>query len=150
MPSIPIQAVDERGMPFAAEQIWSVLEDARSYSNWYPASVRVRVLETTTVLVGTKFEIQPRGGRTFQCLVESVDAPRKMQMRYPGDFIVGTGEWRLKSLNDGGTCVTYALDVVANGWLVAMLGRVLPFAKMHSKAMQEILAQLEAEVRRRE
>lgn len=136
-------------MPFAPEQIWPVLADAKSYPDWYPPSVKVRVLEETTALVGRKFEIHPRGGRAFQCQVEAVDAPRQMRMRYPGDFIVGSGEWRLDSLDGSRTRVTYAIDALANGWLAAMLGRLLPFAQLHSKAMQEILAALEQETARR-
>jgi len=149
MPSTPIQAFDERVMPFAVEQIWAVLTDAKSYPNWYPSVVKVRVLEETTALVGTKFEIHPRHGRAFPCCVESVDESRQMRMRYPGDFIVGTGEWRLEAINGGRTRATYLIDVVATGWLAAILGSVLPFAKIHSKSMQEVLAKLEAEVRRR-
>jgi len=149
MPGTPIQATDERVVPFSAEKIWSVLADANGYPNWYPPSVAVRVPTTTTSLVGTRFEIHPRGGRAFPCLVEALEAPHRMRMRYPGDFIVGTGEWRLESLIGGSTRVTYEMDVIASGWLAAILGRVLPFAKLHSNGMQDILAALEKETVRR-
>ena len=70
-------------------------------------------------------------------------------MRYPDGFITGTGEWRLQPLDDGSTRVTYAIDVVARGWLAAILGRLLPLPKIHSKTMQDILAALEHEAARR-
>ena len=72
-----------------------------------------------------------------------------MRMRYGNGFIVGTGEWRLTAVA-GGTRVTYELDVVAEGWLVALLGRVLPFGRMHSRLMAEILETLEQETQRRQ
>ena len=71
-----------------------------------------------------------------------------MRMRYGDGFVTGSGEWRLEAVA-GGTRVVYALDVLAHGWLVALLGKLLPLGKIHSKSMQEVLANLEAEVRRR-
>lgn len=144
----PIQAVDARVLPFTPEQIWAVLADPARYPNWYPASVRVEARHVSANLTSTEFEIQPRGGRPFRCRVEATEAPHAMRMRYPGDFIVGTGEWRLAAVS-GGTRVTYALDVVATGWLAALLGKILPLGKIHSQAMQEVLAALEREVGRR-
>lgn len=148
MLTTPIQAVDERVLPFSPEQIWAVLADAARYPDWYPPSVMVRVLQCSATLIATKFEIKPRGGRAFQCHVTGATSPNRLQMRYPGPFIVGTGEWRLDAMS-GGTRVTYALDVVATGWLAVLLGKLLPLGRIHSKAMQEILTALEQEVARR-
>ncbi len=148
MPVTPIQAVDERVMPFAPEQIWAVLVDARSFPDWYPPSVKVTVLNVTTAIVGSEFQIRPQGGRAFRCRVDQVDAPIKMRMHYPGEFIVGHGEWRLNPVSQG-TRVTYEIDVVANGCVAKFLGWVLPLARFHSKAMGEILARLEHETARR-
>lgn len=67
---------------------------------------------------------------------------------FPGDFIVGTGEWRLDAA-PGGTRVAYELDVVATGRLAVLLGWLLPLGKIHSKFMREVLVNLEAEVKRR-
>ncbi len=85
------------------------------------------------------------GGRAFRCRVESLEAPRRLRMRYPDDFIVGTGEWRLDAA-PGGTRVAYELDVVSTGRLAVLLGWLLPLGKIHSKFMREVVAGLEAEV----
>ena len=111
--------------------------------------MKVRLLEAVPGIVGTRYELHPRGGRAFQCQVEAVDAPRRMGIRYPGDFIVGKGEWRLEPVGSNRTCVAYAMDVSASGWVAALLGRVVPLAKLHSKAMQEMLEALERETARR-
>lgn len=149
MPAANIQALDERIMPLAAELIWSVLADAKGFPEWSPPSVKTRLLEAAEGLVGTRFELQPRGGRAFQCRVEAVEAPRLMRMSYPEGFITGWGEWRLEPLDAGRTRVSYKIDVSANGWLAAILGRVLSLPKLHSKAMQDILVALEHETARR-
>ncbi len=149
MPSTPIRATDERVIPFPAQQIWSVLADVAESSRWWPSSVQLKVLGAAPSLVGIEMEICPRGGRPFRCRVEAIEPPKRMVMRYPGDFIVGTGEWRLEDLSASSTRVTYEIDVVANGGLAVILGRLLPLPKIHSKSMQDILAALEKETARR-
>lgn len=148
MPVTKIQALDERVLPFAPGQIWAVLADTGSYPAWYPPSVRIKVLAAAANVVGTEFEIQPRGGRSFRCHITSAEPPHRIRLRYAGGFIEGTGEWRLEPAANG-TQVAYEMDVGAKGWLVAMLGRVLPLAGMHSRAMKEILFSLENEAARR-
>lgn len=148
MPAAPIQAVDERVLPFAREQIWPVLADVTASPRWWPASIRLTVLNASPGLIGSEMEVCPRGGRPFRCRVEAIEPPRRMQMRYGNGFVTGTGEWRLDAA-PGGTRVAYELDVQAHGWLVALLGKLLPLGKIHSKSMQQVLANLEAEVRRK-
>ena len=148
MQTTPIQASDDRVLPFPPEEIWAVLADVAASPRWWPASLGLTVRGASLGLVGSEFEICPRGGRPFRCRVEAIESPRRMRMHYPGPFIVGTGEWRLEAVT-GGTRVVYALDVQAHGWLVALVGEFLPLGKIHSKSMQEVLANLEAEVSRR-
>ena len=73
MLSTPIQATDERVLPFEAGQIWSVLADVAESPRWWPASVRLKVLRTSPGLIGSEMEVCPRGGRPFRCRVEAVD-----------------------------------------------------------------------------
>ena len=148
MLTTPIRAVDERVLPFAPDQIWPVVADVNGYPRWYPPSLHLQVRVVTADGIGSEVELRPRGGRAFRCRVESLEAPRRLRLRYPGDFIVGTGEWRLDAV-PGGTRVTYEMDVVATGRLVVLLGWLLPLGKIHSKFMREVLANLERETTRR-
>jgi hypothetical protein len=45
--------------------------------------------------------------------------------------------------------MAYEIDVVATGRLAVLLGWLLPLGKIHSRFMREVLANLEAEVKRR-
>lgn len=148
MASTPIRAVDQRAMPLAAEGIWPVLADVPGYVAWYPSSLNLRVLGVTADRVGSEVEICPRGGRPFRCRVESLDPPRRLCVRYPGDFITGTGEWRLEPTTVG-TLVTYEMNVVAHGRLAAWLGKLLPLGRLHSRLMRHVLENLEREAARR-
>jgi ribosome-associated toxin RatA of RatAB toxin-antitoxin module len=148
MVSTPIRAVDQRAMPFAADLIWSVLADLKAYPGWYPRSLNLKVLAVTADGVGSEVEICPRGGRAFRCRVESLEPPQRMRFRYPGDFIVGAGEWRLEAVA-GVTRVTYEMDVAAHGRLAVWLGKLLPLGQLHSKFMREVLENLESATARR-
>ncbi len=175
MVSTRIRAVDERVLPFTPDQVWPVVADLGGYAQWWPPTVRLSVLSTGTAAgVGSEVELCPRGGRPFRCRVESAEVPRRLMMRYPGDFIVGTGEWRLDAAVAAAACVAegaagtagaaaaavgpnggastrvvYELDVAATGWLVWVLGWVLPLGRIHSYFMRRVLENLDAEVRRR-
>jgi uncharacterized protein YndB with AHSA1/START domain len=148
MISTPICAVDERVIPLPPEKVWQVLADISRYPDWYPHSLNLKLLTMTANGVGSELELRPRGGRAFRCRVESLEPPRRIRIRYPGDFIIGIGEWRLKA-EMGGSRVFYELDVLANGLLAACLGKLLPLGKLHSKLMQEVLKNLECETKSR-
>ncbi len=141
MVSTPIHATDEIIIRLPATDVWPVLADFGGYSRWWPKSIRIRALSSGAALLGSEVEIQPRGGRPFRCLVDAVDEPKCIRMRYFGGFIEGFGEWRLEPLGPD-TRVTYRLEVDAYGWLVAMLGKVFDLAQIHSRSMQTILLNL--------
>lgn len=135
-------------MPWSVDQIWAVLVDVAAYAAWYPRSLNLKVLGVTTTGPGSEVEICPRGGRAFRCRLESLEAPQRIRFRYPGNFIVGTGEWKLEAV-PGGTNVTYEMQVAAHGWLVVFLGKMLPLGRLHSQSMGEVLEHLERETARR-
>lgn len=135
-------------MPFASDQIWSVLADVKGYASWYPRSLNLKVLSVTAAGVGSEVELSPKGGRPFRCRLDAMEPPRRMRFRYPGDFIVGDGEWRLETAGKG-TTVTYEINVAAHGLVVLWLGKLLPLGKLHSKLMREVLENLERETARR-
>jgi len=138
----PIRATDELVVAFSPAEVWRVLADVGGYPRWYPRSLRLRVLRNVAGLVGTEFELRPFGGRAFRCRIDGVEAPRSIRLQYYGGFLDGRGEWRLES-SASGTRVTYALDVTALGRLAAVIGRVLPFGRIHSRQMMGVLRQLE-------
>lgn len=148
MTSTPIRATDEITVPFPASEAWSVLTDFAAYPRWWPKSLGLRLLSAGEGLVGTEVELRPFGGRPFRCRVEAVDAPSRIQMRYFGGFIAGSGEWRLEPSGEE-TRVLYQLDVRAHGWLVGLLGRVFHLGRLHSRSMQSVLRSLEQELARR-
>ncbi len=89
MPAAPIQAVDERVLPFAPDQGWPVLADVNGYPQWYLPSLHLQGRAVTANGIGSEVELHPRGGRAFRCRVESLAAPRRLRLRYPGEELDG-------------------------------------------------------------
>lgn len=142
----PVRATDELTIPFAIEDVWSVLVRIREYPQWWPRSVGLRVLKEKPEVVGSSVQLRPFGGRAFKCRVLEMEVPSRLCMEYFGGFIEGRGEWRLETIGDA-TRVQYVLDVQAAGLIVACLGRITPLGKFHSMQMKSVLRQLENRVR---
>lgn len=137
MPTTPIRASDSRWIPATPDQIWPVLAQVEGYARWWPSSVAARLVHPGAPLVGAELEIRPRGGRPFLCRVEAATPPSRLDLRYHG-FVDGAGGWSVAPDGDG-ALVTYALDVVAHGWLVAAIARVVPLSERHSAPMRDVL-----------
>lgn len=147
MTTTPIHASDEITVRFGVDEVWRVLADVGGYPRWWPGSLRLRVLSAGAGPLGTEVEIHPAGGRAFRCRVESVELHRHIRMRYLGGFIEGCGEWVLEP-QGGETRVTYRLDASAQGWLVALIGKLVDLGGLHSRSMRSVLAHLELELAR--
>lgn len=132
-----IAARDQTLLPATPEQLWAVLADIRGYPGWWPQDLRVRVIIHESGLVGSEVEIRPRGGRPFKCRVIAADPPHRMEMRYFGGFVDGTGVWEITPAS-GGARVSYTLEAHAHGWLVALLARFMDLGKIHSRQMRGV------------
>ena len=139
-------ADDCRTLPFRPEQVWAALADFDNYPRWWPAELRLRVLEVKPALVGSRFEVRPRGGN-FVCEVERVAPGREMVIAYVEGVHKGSGIWALEPA-EGGTRVRYAVDLEPVGWLVRLLSNVIDFGSIHSRAMGRLFDGLEGWIKR--
>lgn len=142
----PIQAVDSIVIEAALSEVWKILTSFNEYPQWWPRSLGLRVLSCPSDLLGAEMQIRPYGGRPFRCRVESIEPMTSIHLRYFGGFIEGTGQWHLVSEGNK-TQVSYRLDAVANGWLIAMLAKVISLGKFHSSSMNTVLRNLDQFVR---
>lgn len=140
------KADDSRTLPFPPERVWAALTDFENDPKWWPADLRLRVLRVTDELVGSCFEIRPRGG-SFVSEVEKVDHGREMLIRYVAGVHRGTGLWTLVPA-EGGTLVRYAVDLEPQDWLIQLLSRLIDFDKVHSRAVQKLFDGLEGHIGR--
>src|ERR1700736_5261357 len=94
------EVTDCRNLPFDLATVYAVLVDFAKYPRWWPSELRLRVLQTTTELVGSRFEVRPQGG-SFICQVTQVIPEKEMLIRYVEGFHRGTGLWLIKPQGDG-------------------------------------------------
>lgn len=144
----PIQACDECVIARPVEEVWRIVSDMTAYPDWWPSSLRVRVLSVAPGLIDSRIEVHPVGGKAFRCRVAAVEEKHRMRMEYYGGFITGSGEWQLEPEGDG-TRVRYHLDVTAEGRLVAWLSRFVSLGNLHSRNMRIVLRELERACGRR-
>jgi uncharacterized protein YndB with AHSA1/START domain len=136
------QATDCRTLPFDVAVVFAALLDCASYPSWWPAQLRVRVLETLPGAVGSRIEIRPLGGR-FICRIARVEPNREILIDYIEGVHRGTGRWLLEKTAEG-TRACYQIDLEPQGWLPRWLSNVLNFGTMHSRSMEKVFDGLEA------
>jgi hypothetical protein len=92
-------------------------------------------------LVGSRFEVRPYRGRGFVCEVESAVPEKELRLRYVAGIYRGTGVWVLAA-QEGGTRLSYRIDLEIVDWVVALLSYVVNIASLHSRFMKEVLGGL--------
>lgn len=102
-----IHSVNSISIPFSAQQIWEVLIDIASYPLWWPSSVKIKLLNSTQHLIGSKVEVRPYGGMPFFCEFLERNNNVKLIMKYSGIYS-GLGVWTLTEVN-GQTKVSYEI-----------------------------------------
>lgn len=135
-------------MPFDLASVYAALVDFENYPGWWPAELRLRVLQTTPVLVGSRFEVRPRGG-SFTCEVAQVTPEKEILIRYIDGLHRGTGLWTLEQQGDGAR-LCYQIDLEPQGWLPRLLSNFMDFAGMHSRGMERLFDGLERWLRAKE
>ncbi len=141
-----IRTSQELTVPFTPEEVWGVLADVAAYPEWWPAKLRVEILNHTGELLGTEFEVRPVLGRMFRIRFEEVEGRRNMRLRFFGGSLEGPGGFHLLAL-EGATRVRYEMDVFTRGLDIAALSVVLPLESIHRWRMRSVLNSLAARLK---
>nr|WP_321465401.1 SRPBCC family protein [uncultured Desulfobulbus sp.] len=145
MPTTPLQATDSTLLATSPERIWPVLADINRYPQWWPATFFLRVSPAPTGLIGSELHLRPMGARPFTCRVVQAYEPHRIDLEYIGSFITGNAQWLLEPESEG-TRVSYVVDVVAHGIMVALAARMINLSAVHSSSMEKVFRGLHKRV----
>ncbi len=117
-------------MPFSAQQMFDVVNDIESYSQYLPWCVASEVLEQSETQVVAKLDIARGGMRQSFTTRNELDAPHHMSMSLlEGPFSMLQGDWYFKQLGDEGCKVEMSLCFDFDNRLMnAALGQVFSVA----------------------
>ncbi len=135
------RATDCRTLSFDLDVVFAAVLDCENYPRWWPANLRVRVLQLTPNAVGSRIEIRPRGSR-FICEIAQIVPNREILIEYVEGVHRGTGRWTFEKLAEG-TYACYRIDLEPQGWLPRLLSNLMDFGKMHSHSMEKVFDGLE-------
>ena len=136
-----IHTINSKVLPHTRTRIWEVITDLSSYSAWWPQSLKIRFLNLSEGILGSRIEIRPYGGQAFYCEVSGIDDNAELTMTYTGVY-TGTGKWTISEVN-GQRCVTYEIELTIESTMIRLLSSVLPVALIHSHLMEKVLSGLE-------
>ncbi len=117
-------------MPFSAQQMFDVVNDIGSYSQYLPWCVASEVLEQSESQVVARLEIAKGGMRQSFTTRNELDAPYHMSMSLlEGPFSKLQGDWYFKQLGDDGCKIEMTLSFDFDNRLMnATLGKVFSAA----------------------
>ena len=135
-----IHTINSKVLPNTRTQIWEVITDLSNYSVWWPSSLKIKILNLSEGILGSRIEIRPYGGQAFYCEVSGIDDSTELTMTYTGIY-TGTGKWTISEVN-GQRCVTYEIELKIESTIIRLLSSVLPVASIHSRLMEKVLSGL--------
>ncbi|MGD9947098.1 MAG: type II toxin-antitoxin system RatA family toxin [Desulfobulbus sp.] len=142
MPKTPLQATDVAVLPYPAETIWPILADISRYPQWWPKILFTRVTPAKNGLLDSELHLRPMGFRPFTCRIVAAKEPHSIDLEYVGNFITGHAQWILEP-EESSTRVSYIVNVVIHGKMVALVAKVIDLKALHSHSMQNILQALQ-------
>jgi ribosome-associated toxin RatA of RatAB toxin-antitoxin module len=135
-----IHTINSKVLPYTKTRIWEVITDLSNYSAWWPSSIKIKTLQLSEGLIGSRIEIRPYGGQAFYCEVSGMNDSTELTMIYTGIY-TGTGRWTISEVN-AQRCVTYEIELKIENAMIRLLSFVLPVASIHSRLMERVLSGL--------
>ena len=140
-----IKAQDSIKIKCSVENVWKFLTDIPGYNTWWPKVVNLRILKFDEEIIGTEFNANPLGGKSFSCRVISFIPYKEIKLEYFNGIYRGTGVWNIISMG-GLVRVSYTVDLKIVDNSIAVLSRILPITKLHSMIFKKILKGLAEKV----
>jgi hypothetical protein len=125
----------------ALDKVWTALDQAERYSDWWPATVEYRDLTPGVHGVGSRAERVVKGrlpySLRYTTTVTRYEPPREVAYDAIGELI-GVGRFALQE-NGEGTDVAFYWDVQTSGFWMNVLAPVLKplFAWNHNWVMKQ-------------
>ncbi len=137
-----IHSLNSITVPFSIQQIWKIITDITSYSLWWPSNIKIKALNSTQEIIGSRVEVRPYGGLPFFCEFLEYVNNKKLVMKYSGIY-TGLGVWTLTEI-DGQTKIDYEINLEINSLFIRLLSHVVPIEKIHYNLMNKVLLGLES------
>lgn len=130
-----VQAKDEAEFDFSQAEIFQAIMDPRSYTQWWPAVIRHRILDSTSEHPESpRIEISPFGVSRFCCEIESLRENEEVAYRYYAGACLGIGIWTLTP-NAEKTLLTYEINLAIKSRLIQLASIFIDLRKLHSRNM---------------
>jgi ketosteroid isomerase-like protein len=142
-----ITTCEEITLPFASDEVWSVLTEIGAYPRWWPTRLGVRILNDPPGLLGAEFEVRPWLGRTHCVRIEELEGTHTIRLRFFGGAFEGPGGFHLHR-GRGVTKVRYEIDVFTRGLDIAAISHLLPMEWLHKFRMRTVLWSLKRRLTR--
>jgi ribosome-associated toxin RatA of RatAB toxin-antitoxin module len=136
-----IHTISTKRLPYPSHEVWQAVTNFKKYSEWWPSTVRIKILQLEEGLCGSQIKVRPFGGHGFICKVVDFSKNTELRIKYSGIYS-GSGVWTIAE-NRGGCQVTYEIKLDIDSLFIRWLSHILPIDKIHSRLMNKVLSGLE-------
>ena len=144
-----IKTHDEILIKASINDVWKVLIDIPKYQLWWPKAVNLKILKYDPGIIGSEFQANPLGGKSFACRATSMISDKKINLEYYSGIYKGIGVWNIEA-KDGSVIVSYSVDLEIVDKSISLLSRMIPIPKLHSMIFKKILNRLSEQVNPKE
>jgi uncharacterized protein YndB with AHSA1/START domain len=137
-----IQATETATISHSPERVFAALMDVAAYSQWFPTEIRFKVQKQVIEGPGTRFRMG-QGPVDWQVDVLEVVPNARIGMRYHDGPWDGTASWALAPEGNGGTRLTYSVDLKLQGMMMLMLAKMVDTQKFHAEQMAKVFSRLQ-------
>ncbi|MBX3101547.1 MAG: SRPBCC family protein [Bacteroidetes bacterium] len=137
-----IQATEHALLTHSPQRVFDALMDLSAYSQWFPGEVRFSIQKQVKEGPGSQFRMG-QGPIDWQVDVQEVEAPSRIHMRYYDGPWDGTATWELAATPEGGTRLTYSVDLKLKGMMIMMLSKMVDTQKFHAEQMHKVANHLQ-------
>lgn len=141
-----INAHDEVEIKASVAEVWEILVDIPNYPKWWPNVVNLKIINYNPEIIGTEFQANPLGGKSFACRVISVIPKKEVKLEYFDGIYRGNGVWNVGAKN-GLVKVSYTVDLEIVDKSIVILSRIISIPKLHSMIFKRILNNLSGAVK---
>lgn len=143
-----IRERNEEEFDFSRAEIYRAVMDPSSYSQWWPAVIRYRILDPKSKHAERpRIEIRPFGGSRFCCEIESLSENEKIAFNYYEGACLGIGLWRLTP-NGEKTLLSYEIDLAIQSRMVRLASMFIDVGRLHSRVVEGIFRGLRTYLKR--
>lgn len=135
-----IYSVDQKILNYKIEDIFNIIQDFSTYTEWFPKKFKLEIISLTNDLIGSKLKISYLGLTIYWEIIK-IDNLKEILISYSGD-LKGLGVWYFTDYATG-VKIMFEIEVKIVNPLIYLGSFFINPVTFHSNKMKQIFDSLD-------